>query len=93
MWYFDLIHQRVFYLVLDPRFKDSLFQSSDGLASSLFSDDWVSDCAKALEDTCNDFYSLESPIYTQPEPLMVIPIPQSNHTNDFACDWKANFPS
>jgi hypothetical protein len=80
------------YLVLDPRFKDSLFQSSDGLTSSLFSDDWVSDCAKALEDTCDAFYSLESPSDTQPKPPMVMPTPQSNHTNDFARDWKANLP-
>ncbi|CAE6380725.1 unnamed protein product, partial [Rhizoctonia solani] len=30
-----------FATILDPRFKDSLFQSSDGLTSSLFSEDWL----------------------------------------------------
>ncbi|EUC67535.1 hAT family dimerization protein [Rhizoctonia solani AG-3 Rhs1AP] len=82
-----------FATILDPRFKDSLFQSSDGLASSLFSDDWVSDCANALEDTCNTFYSSEDLDYTKSKPMLPIPLSHTNNANDFAQDWKANLPT
>lgn len=86
------------FSVLDPRFKDTLFKSGDSgqySATSLFSEDWVSDCANALHDTCNEFYASEHSGYSQPEGTVQIIESGSKprHGNLFSQDWKGLWPS
>ncbi|EUC59808.1 transmembrane protein, putative, partial [Rhizoctonia solani AG-3 Rhs1AP] len=82
-----------FATVLDPRFKDSLFRSNDRLASDLFSEEWVSDCAEALQDTCSAFYSPSSSNSAQSKPLVTPNEARTDAMSDFARDWRANLPT
>ncbi|QRV94993.1 AC9 transposase [Ceratobasidium sp. AG-Ba] len=45
-----------FAMVLDPRYKDTLFKANSALVAELFSDDWVNDCASALVENGQEFY-------------------------------------
>ncbi|EUC63754.1 hypothetical protein RSOL_427450, partial [Rhizoctonia solani AG-3 Rhs1AP] len=47
-----------FAMVLDPRYKDSLFKANSDMIEDLLSAEWMSDCANALIQTCQEFYSL-----------------------------------
>ncbi|CAE7227680.1 unnamed protein product [Rhizoctonia solani] len=45
-------------MVLDPRYKDTLFKANSDMIEELFSANWIADCANALVQTCQEFYSL-----------------------------------
>ncbi|CAE7143516.1 unnamed protein product [Rhizoctonia solani] len=47
-----------FAMVLDPRYKDTLFKANSDMIEELFSANWIADCANALVQTCQEFYSL-----------------------------------
>ena len=77
------------FLVLDPRYKDTLFRANSSILKELFSDDWISDCAGALVETCEDYYNQDSHSPDiQPQP----PKAQTPDSNDFDALFEASIP-
>ncbi|CUA76039.1 Zinc finger BED domain-containing protein DAYSLEEPER [Rhizoctonia solani] len=75
-----------FATVLDPRFKDSLFRNEP----DLFSPEWAEDCAKALEETCELYYTsdkyIQAPEHSDCNHKITDP-------NDFESAWQVGIPT
>jgi hypothetical protein len=84
-----IAHLENFLLVLDPRYKDTLFRANSSLLEELFSKDWVSDCADTLAETCEEFYSHHIPLM----PIESQPIKfETTEVDDFDLAFEASVP-
>ncbi|QRV92757.1 AC9 transposase [Ceratobasidium sp. AG-Ba] len=83
-----------FATVLDPRFKDTLFKANKGLMATLFSKEWVKDCAAAFRETCEMFYNNHSPVIDDPnKPSDLVQPVDIEELDEFTRAWKAQIPS
>ncbi|KAG8775377.1 hypothetical protein FRC12_001527 [Ceratobasidium sp. 428] len=81
-----------FAMVLDPRFKDSLFRSNETLMTELFSDSWINDCAQSLYDTCNEFYN-DANHTSISQPMKELKIEDHDDDDNFSRAWEAQLPA
>ncbi|KAG8697188.1 hypothetical protein FRC09_008024 [Ceratobasidium sp. 395] len=81
-----------FAMVLDPRFKDSLFRSNETLMTELFSDSWINDCAQSLYDTCNEFYN-DADHTSISQPMKELKIDDHDDNDNFSRAWEAQLPA
>ncbi|KAG9088242.1 hypothetical protein FS749_002330 [Ceratobasidium sp. UAMH 11750] len=76
-------------MVLDPRYKDTLFQVNSSLTEELFLEEWISDCANAFAKTCKELYDPDSEGQSEEsQPQQAEP----GNIHDFASAFKASVP-